>query len=255
MPVLEVASCRVSYEERGEGQFVLLLGRLALEPAPWAGQVEALGPTHRVIVLQHLAGPSSTELFADAVAGLLHELGAAPAHVVGADLGGAVAQQLALHHPELVRSLALHGTWGRADTHLTAILQSWQVSARVLSPVELARQVWPFIYTVWWFNDTPERQVELERVLAEGPPNVDDFCAQIDAALTHDVLDRLDEIRVPTLITVGDRDILTPAHHAYAIKDRMPGARVRVWQKMGHAPYWEIPEEFNRVTLDWINEH
>jgi pimeloyl-ACP methyl ester carboxylesterase len=49
--------------------------------------------------------------------------------------------------------------------------------------------------------------------------------------------------------------MLTPAHHAYAMKDRMPTARVRLWQKAGHAPYAELPEEFNRVTLDWIGEH
>ena len=50
------------------------------------------------------------------------------------------------------------------------------------------------------------------------------------------------------------RDILTPAHHTYAIKDRVPHARVRVWQKMGHAPFWEITEEFNRVQLEFMEE-
>jgi pimeloyl-ACP methyl ester carboxylesterase len=68
------------------------------------------------------------------------------------------------------------------------------------------------------------------------------------------VLDRLGEVSVPTLLTVGDRDILTPAHHTYAIKDQIPHARVRVWQKMGHAPFWEITEEFNRVQLEFMEE-
>ena len=69
------------------------------------------------------------------------------------------------------------------------------------------------------------------------------------------MLDRLGEIGAPTLLTVGDRDILTPAHHTYAIKDEMPDARVRVWQMMGHAPFWEIPDEFNKVTTNWLKEH
>jgi len=259
MPVIEVAGCRAYYEQHGDGEPVLFLTGLGLEHTEWAGQIKALTDRHRVVVLDQLSTspgvPSSTEAFADATAGVLRAVGAVPAHVVGTDLGGAVGQQLALRHPELVHSLALHGTWGRADNHLSAILRSWQVSARALSPLDLARQIWPLVYTVWWFNDAPERQAELERALAESPWSPEDFCAQVDACLEHDVLDRLGEIEAPTLITVGDRDMLTPAHHAYAMKDEMPGARVRVWQKMGHAPNVETPDEFNRVTLDWISEH
>ncbi len=48
-------------------------------------------------------------------------------------------------------------------------------------------------------------------------------------------------IDVPTLITVGDRDLLTPPPHAYEMHERMPGSVLHVWPAMGHAPFWEIP--------------
>lgn len=263
MQTAELLGYRLRFEQQGSGDAaVVLLGGLAVEAGTWAAQVEALRSACRVIAIDPPAagsapGAGSTEGYADAVAAFLRELGVGPVHAVGADLGGAIAQQLALRHRELVRSLALHGGFGRADRHLAAILRAWQRSAQVLAPLDLARQTWPFLFTVWWFNDRPDEQAALEREIAARADGwrADEFSARIDACLAHDALDRLYEIEAPTLITVGDRDVLTPAHHAYAMRERMPGARMRVWQKMGHSPYREIPQEFARVTLDWIREH
>ena len=110
------------------------------------------------------------------------------------------------------------------------------------------------MFTVWWFNDRPDDVARLEQQVLESPhpQSAAAFCDQAEACVSHDVLDRLGEVAVPTLLTVGDRDMLTPAHHTYAIKDRMPQARVRIWQQMGHAPFWEITEEFNRVQLEFM---
>lgn len=261
----ELGDWRVYYEEHGDGEPVLLVNGLGADHQAWHVQTEAFREHHRVIVFDNPgvgqttgpAGPYTTELFADVAAGLLGHLGVERAHVVGASMGGAIAQQLALRHPALVRTLSLHGTWGRADGHLTAIVRSWQTYARAVSLLDLCRQCWLWVFTVWWYNDRPDDMAELERQVVEAPypQSAAAFCDQAEACVRHDVLDRLGEVAVPTLLTVGDRDVLTPAHHTYAIKDRMPHARVRVWQRMGHAPFWEIPEEFNRVQLEFMEEH
>ena len=60
-------------------------------------------------------GPYTTALFADVAAGLLRFLGIERAHVVGASMGGLIAQQIAVRHPQLVRSLTLHCPWWRID--------------------------------------------------------------------------------------------------------------------------------------------
>lgn len=263
MPLADLGGWRVYYEEHGTGDPVLLVNGLGADHNAWALQTEALSRTHQVIVFDNPGvgategppRPYSTELFADVAAAVLRHLEIERAHVVGASMGGAIAQQVALRHRDLVRSLALHCTWGRADRHLTAILRNWQVSVRAMPYLEFCRQVWPFVFTVWWYNDRPDELEELERQAAAAPQSPDAFCDQAEACIGHDVLERLGEIEAPALLTVGDRDVLTPAHHTYAIKDEMPGARVRVWQKMGHAPFWEIPDEFNQVTMNWIKEH
>lgn len=263
MPLADLGEWNVYYEERGAGTSVLLISDLGEDHRAWARQTGALAERFRVVVLDNPGvgrtegprGSYTTALFADVAAGLLRHLAIERAHVVGASMGGAVAQELALRYPELVRSLALHCTWGRADRHLTAILRSWQTADGALPPLDFRRQVWPFVFTVWWYNDRPAELERLEQQAAETPQSADAFCAQAEACIHHDALDRFGEIEAPTLLTVGDRDVLTPAHHTYAIKDAMPDARVRVWQKMGHAPFWEIPEQFNEVTINWIKEH
>jgi pimeloyl-ACP methyl ester carboxylesterase len=265
MPFAELGDWRVRYQEHGHGDPVLLVNGLGSDHTRWTLQVAFLENHFRVVVFDNPgvgetegpAGPYRTELMGDVTAALLRHLRLGPAHVVGASLDGAIAQQLALRHPELVRSLSLHGTWGRADNYLVALVRSWQNYARAVPLLELRRQMFLWVYTVWFFNDRPHTIDDLERLVLESPfpQSPDAFCAQAEACVAHGVLDRLGEIAAPTWITVGDRDILTPPHHAYAIKERMPAAVLRVWPRMGHAPFWEIPDEFNRVSLEFMRGH
>ncbi len=265
MPLAQVGRYRVLYEDQGSGEAVLLISGLGGDRTTWRLQLDALRERFRVIVFDNPGiggttgppGPYGLDLLADVAAGLLRHLGIDRAHVVGASMGAAVAQQLALRAPELVRTLSLHGTWARVDNYLAALLRSWQGYARSVPRLELLRQIWLFVFTVWWFNDRPDDLAELERLALETPDlqSAEQFCHQAQACIEHDVLDRLSEIAAPTYISVGDRDLLTPPHHAYRIKERLSHARLRLWKQMGHAPYWEIPADFNARQLDFFREH
>jgi pimeloyl-ACP methyl ester carboxylesterase len=265
MPFADVGDYRVRYEEHGEGLPLLLVAGLAADHRAWGRQVDDFSRHYRTIVYDNpgiggTTGPDdryTTGLFAGVAAGLLRRLGIESAHVVGASMGGAIAQELALRHPELVRTLSLHSTWGRADNHLAAIMRSWQASAPVLSLVDLCRQIWLWTFTVWFYNDRADELRELERLVAAEPDlqTPDAFRRQADACIDHDALDRLGDVRAPTYLSAGDRDSLTPAHHAYRIKERIPAARLRIWQQMAHAPFVEIPDEFNARQLEFLQAH
>jgi pimeloyl-ACP methyl ester carboxylesterase len=265
MPLAEVGEHRVYYEENGDGVPLLLVAGLAADHRAWARQVDAFSPRYRTIVFDNpgigeTVGPEepyTTALLADVAAGLLGQLGVDSAHVVGVSMGGAIAQELALRHPELVRTLSLHSTWGRADNHLASILRSWKTSARALPLIDLCRQLWPWMFTVWFYNDRAEKLDELDRLVAAEPDlqTPDAFCRQAEACIGHDALDRLGDVRAPTYMSVGDRDALTPAHHAYRMKERMPHAQLRVWQKMAHAAFIEIADEFNARQLEFLDSH
>jgi pimeloyl-ACP methyl ester carboxylesterase len=199
-------------------------------------------------------GPYTTALFADVAAGLLRSLGIESAQVVGASMGGLIAQQVAVRHRELVRSLVLHCSWWRSDPFTQALIRSWQAYARVAGMLELSRQIWLWVFTPRYFEERPEVFPELEQ-LHHGnphPQSVQAFCDQAEACLSHEPLDALRERDVPTLISVGDTDILTPPAHSRALHERIRGSTLHVWPEMGHAPFWEIPDQFNRLNGDFL---
>ena len=84
---------------------------------------------------------------------------------------------------------------------------------------------------------------------------MDAFCDQAEAVLGHTALEEVAGIDAPTLITVGDRDILTPPAHARALHERVPESVLHVWPEMGHAPFWEIPDAFNRLNREFLEAH
>jgi len=202
-------------------------------------------------------GPYTSALFADVAAGLLRFLGLGSAHVVGASMGGLIAQQVAVRHAELVRSLTLHCSWWQADRYTTALIRSWQSYARVATPLDLARQIWLWVFTPRFFEERMEAIAELERQVEANPhpQSAEAFSDQAEACIGHEALEEIASVEAPTLITVGDGDILTPPSHSLELKARMPKALLHVWGAMGHAPFWEIPDEFNELTYSFLRAH
>lgn len=262
MPFARAGDWSVFYEREGGGAPVLLVNGLNADHTAWALQVEALRSSFDVVTFDNPGvgrttgpeGPYTSELFADVAAGLLDALEIDRAHVVGASMGGIIAQQLALRHHKRVRALALHCTWARADGYLTALVRSWQACAAALDPLELSRQIWLWVYTHGYFE---QPRTELEQAVRANPypQSARGFDDQAEACVAHDVLDRLGEIVAPTLITVGDSDVLAPPRHSFALKERIPSALLHVWPEMGHAPFWEIPDEFNELNRCFLEAH
>ena len=265
MPLAELEERRVYYEEHGEGDPVLLINGLGADHTTWGLQTEFLSKHFRVIIFDNPGigqtegpqGPYTSALFADVAAALLRLLGFERAHIVGASMGGLIAQQLAVRHAELVRSLTLHCSWWRADRRTTALIRSWQNYARVATPLDLARQIWLWVLTPRFFEERADEIAELEREVAANPnpQSAEAFSDQAEACVGHEALEEIASVKAPTLITVGDGDLLTPPSHSFEIKARMPKATLHVWPEMGHAPFWEIPDEFNELTYGFLRAH
>jgi pimeloyl-ACP methyl ester carboxylesterase len=262
VPHAELDGRRVYYEEHGSGDPVLLVNGLGADHTAWALQTEYLAEHFRVVVFDNPGvgqtegppGPYTTALFGDVAASLVRDLGIENAHVVGASMGGLIAQQVAVRHPEIVRSLILHCSWWEADPYTQALIRSWQTFARAAGMRDLFRQIWLWVFTPRFFEERAETFEELERQIAQDPhaQTVDAFCDQAEACLSHVALEQIADVTAPTLITVGDGDILTPPAHSHALHERIAGSTLHVWPRMGHAPFWEIPDEFNRLNRDFL---
>ena len=247
-------------EQEGAGDDVLFISGLADEGACWVDQVAGLNDRYRVTTFDNRGvGRSATPdgeftiaAFAADTAALMDTLEIESAHVVGSSMGGAIAQELALADPERVRSLVLNGTWCRGDRFLHEIFRNWMWSA------EKADSIRDFLVTVnlWCFSPRIWNEGVMDEwvAAAEASPyaqSVDAFCRSTLALIAHDTADRVGGISAPTLITVGDLDLVLPPRFSQELAERIPNARLVVIPDVGHQPFQEVPADYNVLLADF----
>ena len=113
----------------------------------------------------------------------------------------------------------------------------------------VAVNLWCFAPRIW--NDgTMDGWIDA----AEASPNaqsVDAFCRSAEALIEHDSADRIGAVSAPTLVTVGELDLVLPERFSRELAERISGARLVVLPAVGHQPFQEAPDEYNRLLLDF----
>jgi pimeloyl-ACP methyl ester carboxylesterase len=248
-------------EQVGAGPDVLLIGGLGDTVESWQLQLDGLADRYRVTAFDNRGagrtampdGPATVEAMADDAAGVLRALDISSAHVAGFSGGSVIAQELALRHPQLVRSLVLQSTFPAPDHYL----RTWMQFVRWL--VEVAPSEHAFlkgffldIYTARAYNDGTVDAI-IEEVLAfPHKQATEDVQAFLDAFIRHDMTDRLPRIASPTLVLAGGRDSTTRPELCRAVADLIPGARFEIMNEECHQPFQEVPDEWNaRVDAFW----
>lgn len=267
MPVARVNDLTVAYDVDGpaDGPPVLLVNGLGADRAAWNLQVRELARRFRVVTYDNRdvgqTGAGTTDApygilqFADDAAGLLDHLGIARAHVVGASMGGAIAQEFALAHPERAASLTVVCSWARTDPWLAEVLALWERVFADLGRIEWSRAAWLRVYTHRWYDDPANLRELLAATRANpSPQTAEGYLRQSAAARGHDALDRLSGVALPTHVVVGEEDQLTPPRHSLEIAAAIPGARLSVLPEVGHGMFWEATDAFNALVADFVDE-
>ena len=248
-------------ERRGQGPDVLLIAGLGDPAEAWQPQLDGLSDRYRLTAFDNRGagrttlpgGRLSATTMADDAAALLRALEVPSAHVAGFSMGSAIAQELALRHPELVRSLVLMSTYARPDALWRSQLVFWRWLAEV-APSERAffEAFFTWVYTPRAHADGTVGQIVEEALAFPHQQSVEGFQAQVDVCLTHDTADRLAEIAAPTLVLSGELDIILPPRFGRSVAAGIPNARFDVMPGEAHQPFQEVPDEFNaRVEAFW----
>jgi 3-oxoadipate enol-lactonase len=256
---------RIHYQITGRpsGPPILFIQGLGADKNGWNMQRLATATRYRAVALDNRGagrsdkphGTYSLEQMADDAVEVLDHAGIETAHVVGASMGGAITQIIGVKYPERTRSITLACTAGRNHPWREELLASWRDNALanglgamgpdaarwVIGPRSFRR----LLPAIGWLGP-----------LALGRP-AHAFAAQCDAILAagekhKDLIDRLPEIAVPTLVLVGNQDILTPRGDSEDLAATIPTAELVVISGAAHGFMVEHASTFNRVLTDFL---
>ena len=253
---------RLHYEVLGRSAAptVLMIQGLGADKHGWDMQRYRLSLQYRVVALDNRGAGRSDKPFghytldqmADDAIAVLDHVGVERAHVVGASMGGAISQIIGLRYPERVDSLTLACTACRNHPWRRELLAGWATAATEKGVGAMAAEA-----ARWVIGPRSFRRL-LPAFGWLGPlamgRTAHAFVSQVRAILEVDesVADRLGEITAPTLVLVGNQDILTPRGDSEEIADRLPNAELVVISGAAHGFMVEHASTFNSVLLEFL---
>jgi 3-oxoadipate enol-lactonase len=266
VPSTRVGDLDVVWDVAGPatGAPVLMINGLGAARGSWYLQVPALAERYRVYTYDNrdvgetgcgedMSGYGIDQFARDA-AGLIESLESGPVHVIGASMGGVIAQELSLSRPDLVRSVQIVCSWPQTDPWLAELILQWKTMFFAMGAFDWARNTWVWVFTYRWFQD-PEKTARLRRDAESYPfPQTPEmFARQCDAVVSFDARHRLGAITPPTHVIAGEEDIFTPPRFSREITTAIPGSTLTILPKVGHGMFWETPEAFNEALVGFLD--
>lgn len=259
MPKLSVNNIQLHYEMTSHGQPILFIHGLGSSARDWEYQVSFFSEHYRVITFdlrghgqsQKPPGPYSMSLFASDTAKLIKLLGIAPVHVVGISLGGMIAFQLAVDHPELIKSLVIANAW--TEVVPRTLKDYWNIFMRFTVTRLFGMRKTGEVLSKRLFPK--EEQAELKRLFIEHWAENDkqSYLDTLHAIIGWSVMDHIHEINLPTLILTAEYDY-TPISDKEAVVAKMPQAELVVIPNSRHATPVDSPQEFNSAVISFLSK-
>ncbi len=260
-------SSRIAYEFRSRigrrAPWLVLIQGLGFDRSGWAPVIPALRRRFRLVLIDNRGSGRSTtqdrkftvaDMAADVVA-VLDNSRVAHAHVLGASLGGMVAQELAIRHPDRVDRLVLACTtpgWPYGYPMPRATVQRMTEAASL--PVEVAQRslvenaLAPD--TLKTHPELVEQIVRNQKVRSGDPAS---WRALANAGATYSGGTRQSRISAPTLIMYGDADAVVDPRNSKLLSGRIPTSQVVVFPGLGHLFFWEEPAQFAKAVTSFLS--
>jgi len=242
---------RLHYVVQGTGRpLVLVGGKTSDIDGAWWRYIPVLAERLKVIALDNRGTgssdkpdtPYSTGLMAEDALAVLRDAGETSAHWFGLSMGGMILQQLALNHPEAVRSLILGATHCGGE-HPSVGGDASRVEGRLRRYASL--------YAASFIAEHPDWVEEDARHFGKMPLHA--IVRQDQAVKQHNLCDRLGEIHQPVLIIHGRQDRMVPVARSEQLQRGLPNARLEILEGAGHQVHSEQFAEVVRLILDFVD--
>ena len=266
MPQTTGNGINLYYEVHGEGEPLLLIMGLSLNSKSWFRTLPVLSEYFKVIVFDNRGtglsdkpnSPYSIEQMAEDARCVLDAAGVDTAHVYGISMGGMIAQRLALKYPSRVRSLVLGCTTSGGVYHVQpgADVSMLMLSrgSSVATPEEMAWATAPILYSQSFIENQRELVAEDIQKRIEIPVLPYAYILQLQACLTHDTSNEIEQIAVPTLVIHGDEDKLVPYQNGLTLAEKIPNAEFLTIQGAGHIYVTEANDLVNEKVIDFLKK-
>jgi aminoacrylate hydrolase len=262
MARIQIGELSLNVEQRGQGPaFIFIPGLVGLLNA-WQFQMAEFSKRYRCIAFDHRgAGDSdkpkdayATELISRDVIAMMDTLGIEKAHVAGTSTGGCVLQNLAIDHPERLRSCIFSNTWVKADEYITRVQMTRKRIALAYGAEEYVKVSSLFTNGAMQFRCDLDKVMELERRSLATVAPVEVLAARLEMTMSHDRRAELHKIRAPSLI-VGTRDDATvPSYQSEDLHKAIAGSRLVIVEEGGHYSYRRHWPEWNRIVDGFLRE-
>jgi pimeloyl-ACP methyl ester carboxylesterase len=262
MPTARVNGIDLYYELHGSGEPLLWIGGLGANVREIPYLIQSYARHHAFIVYDGRGNGRSDKPeedysitgFAADAAGLLDALGIESAYGYGSSMGGMIAQEVALLHPERVRALVLGCTTPGAvrGVRPNEMTVRQIVENQALTGDAALEAGWALGYSPGYISSHKAELFARARHAAELAAPRESYMRQVIAAAKHDTHDRLEYIQCPTLIIHGSDDLMIPVGNAYILKRGIPHAELYILQGMGHGYNLEAQFEADRVVLEFL---
>jgi len=263
MPMANVNGININYSVWGQGDPLIVIMGLGSAKIRWGFQLGPFRKYYRTITFDNRGvgksdkptGPYTIKMMADDVIGLMDHLGIEKAHILGGSMGGMIAQELAINHPERVNKLVLACTFARRDEtsgfspEVNKAIEAYEKSSRDEASLRRFSSVTMSLsFNKWYYRVFIGAllKIAIRFITLTG------IIAQFEALLAHDAADKLRMIKASTLVITGTEDRVIKPISSEVIASLVPNAKLVKVLGGGHNFPEEMRGEFNREVLDFL---
>jgi len=262
MPIAKIGDINLCYNILGDGQPLIAITGFASAQNTLFALAHTFAKHYRVVTFDNRgigktdkpAVPYSMSIMAGDVIGLMDVLGIESAHFLGGSMGGMIAQHIAIDHPQRVDKLVLFNTSADSQWLLDlakATIPNWNKERSGITADDYKKLIREMVtrsinqpFNRLILGALAALQVRLGKI--------DGMAGQLEAMISHNVLDKLQLIKAPTLVLTGTKDRLIPPHLSKVLASKIKGARLISIDEGSHTMAGEMAGRFNKEVLDFL---